>query len=152
MIDIAKLRKVHAMTSSPNPHEAAVAWSKVDGILKAGGKTRADLPGLLGAYKMRPPFPPFMHDFHPNRVMAKAVADCLRAARDVQRRREPQHHPDGRIGFLYVNRHHLKEGELRELLGIAASHRRLTRRQSATADYLVQRVQARRNGKETARA
>ncbi|MFH5926411.1 hypothetical protein [Roseomonas xinghualingensis] len=58
MIDLAKLRKVHAMTTSPNPHEAAVAWSKVDGILKAGGKTRRALPGLLKGSTEKPVDPP----------------------------------------------------------------------------------------------
>ncbi|WP_424139215.1 hypothetical protein [Roseomonas chloroacetimidivorans] len=63
MIDIAKLRKVHAMTCSPNPHEAAVAWSKVDGILKAGGKTRRALPGLLK--EAEPPEPAEAAGFNP---------------------------------------------------------------------------------------
>ena len=57
MIDVAKLRKVHAMTTSPNPHEAAVAWGKVDGILKAGGKSRRHLRGLLGETTEKPADP-----------------------------------------------------------------------------------------------
>ncbi len=150
MIDVAKLRKVHAMTASPNANEAAVAWSKVDAMLSAEGKTRAHLPGLLapqiggaGGY------PPFMHGFRVDPNVSAQVEEVIRALREAQRRRQdPENHPDGRIGFLYVNRHHLKEGELREMLAIAAGGRRLNRKQAATADYLVQRVRARRAGKE----
>lgn len=47
-MDLVKLRKIHAMTASPNAHEAAVAWGKVDAILAAEGKTRRALKGLLG--------------------------------------------------------------------------------------------------------
>lgn len=65
MIDVPKLRKLHAMTSSPNPHEAAVAWGKVDALLRAGGKGRQDLKGLLSGSADKPvdPAPQYANPF-----------------------------------------------------------------------------------------
>lgn len=54
MLDLAKLRKVWALASSPNANEAAVARAKAEAMMKAAGKTMADLPGVLLAGGGRP--------------------------------------------------------------------------------------------------
>jgi hypothetical protein len=153
MINIDRLRKVHAMTTSPNPHEAAVAWVKVDSMLADGGKTRADLPGMLRANALPSGFKPVAPGGFQSEVGTVAdIMAALRAARAARAQRRPEDHPDGRVGFLYRNRGRLSAEEMASLQAIAGKRvRTLSRKDAAAVDYMVQRVQARRDGKGGAR-
>ena len=47
MADLDRLRKVYALTDSPNENEAAAALAKLRAMLAAEGKAMRDLPALL---------------------------------------------------------------------------------------------------------
>ena len=146
-MDLDRLRKVYALTDSPNENEATAALAKVKAMLAAEGKAMRDLPALLA------PTP------EPTIAYARSMsgADFDAALQDFAKGSRPAgppppmtagQHPD--VLFLGENNDHLTKDELWFVVGLP-SRRALRANEIAQVKHLAGLVRQRMAAREAAR-